>query len=108
MEITISIYSVYFYLFYPYWTTSGILCPALGPPIKERFNKYRDDCEEESLENIPYRKRWRELGVFRLEKRGFGGNLLSAFQYYALVLKKTKQVSLLRYMTGGWKKMVSS
>lgn len=75
MEIIISIHSIYFYLFYSHWTTSGILCPALGP---QRFNEQRDDCGEESLENIPYKKRWRELGVFSLEKRRFSGNLVSA------------------------------
>jgi len=33
------------------------------------------------LEHLCYRERWRELGLFSLEKTKFWGDLIVAFQY---------------------------
>lgn len=58
--------------------------------VKGWFNKYEHNHGEEGLEHKPYKKKLRELHVFSLEKRRFGGNLISAFQYVQVCSQEHK------------------
>ena len=46
------------------------------------------------LEYFPYEEKWRELGLFSLEKRRLWGNFIAAFQYVKGAYKKMKSYFL--------------
>ena len=55
------------------------------------------------LEHLPYKHRLRELGLFSLEERRLGGELIAAFQYLKGAYKLFERVENCRTTGNGFK-----